>query len=93
MSDLELGGAISLGYNIKGDSTGKISYSTYYAMIALMCLSGPAALLLSNPRKVRRSDGSHVKFAKNFNLKDEVIKIKNLATSRYLLALIPIFIL
>ncbi|TIB98996.1 MFS general substrate transporter [Wallemia mellicola] len=87
-----LGGAISLGYNIKGDSTGKISYSTYYAMIALMCLSGPAALLLSNPRKVRRSDGSHVKFAKNFNLKDEVIKIKNLATSRYLLALIPIFI-
>ena len=25
-----LGGAISLGYNVNGDSTGKIGYDTYY---------------------------------------------------------------
>ena len=87
-----LGGAIALGYNIDGTSTGRIGYETYYALIALMCLSVPVVLLLSDPRKVRRSDGSHVKFAQNFNLKDEFVKIKNLATSRYLLALLPIFV-
>lgn len=88
-----LGGAVALGYNINGDSTGKIGYETYYAFIALMCLSVPVVLFLSDPRKVRRSDGSHVKFAQNFNLKNEFVKIKELATSRYLLALFPIFVL
>lgn len=62
-------------------------------MIALQVLAVPAVLLLSNPRKIIRSDGSRVKTESNFSYKYEIKRIGQLLGSKHMLLLMPIFIL
>ncbi|TQB74920.1 hypothetical protein MPDQ_003951 [Monascus purpureus] len=56
-----LGGIISLGLNAKMNHSGRVSDSTYYAFISIMCLGLPAALAVPRPDKVIRGDGSRTR--------------------------------
>ncbi|KAM0706965.1 hypothetical protein Q7P35_006296 [Cladosporium inversicolor] len=55
-----LGGAITLAFNYSGWSLGKLNRRTYIVFIVLQCLGPAVALLLSNPDKVQRRDGSKI---------------------------------
>ncbi|PWN48001.1 MFS general substrate transporter [Violaceomyces palustris] len=95
-----IGGAISLSLNTKGTKAGKVSYSTFLALIGIQCLGFPVALLLSSPEKVVRGDGSKVPNIKNggkvdgrrTTIKDELKGIWETIKSRRMILLMPIFI-
>lgn len=55
-----MGGAINLGLNSDRDQAGSVSYVVYLIFIALQAAAPFVALLLTQPSKVERSDGSKV---------------------------------
>ncbi|KDN52779.1 hypothetical protein K437DRAFT_148006 [Tilletiaria anomala UBC 951] len=55
-----LGGAINLGLNANNANAGSVSVQTYLVFVILQALAPFAALLLSPPHKVQRTDGSPV---------------------------------
>ncbi|CED85344.1 Uncharacterized conserved protein [Phaffia rhodozyma] len=55
-----LGGIINTALNIRTKVAGSVSSKTYLVFIALECLSPFVALLLSEPHKVQREDGTPV---------------------------------
>ncbi|KUI73051.1 UNC93-like protein 2 [Cytospora mali] len=87
-----IGGAISIALNITTDHTGKVSYSTYLGLIAISSLGAPIALLLSQPRKVIRSDGTDVPYMRETSFKIEARGIWKLLKSPYLVLLYPMFL-
>ena len=89
-----VGGAISMGFNAKGDSSGKVSYTTYLVLIAIQCLGVPAALLLSPPDKVQRPDGSRVPHLKrkDTSFRNEMLGIWRVVKRPQFALLVPIFI-
>jgi MFS family permease len=56
-----IAGAIELALNHKQNTTGKVGYSTYLALIAIERMGLPLALLVSDPKKAIRSDGTRVR--------------------------------
>jgi hypothetical protein len=89
-----IGGAISLSLNLKGSAAGKVSYTTYLALIGIQCLGLPLTFLLSPPSKVRRPDGTpipHVKRGES-SFRQELKAIAKTIWQPHLLLLIPIFI-
>ncbi|CAO1627130.1 unnamed protein product [Parajaminaea phylloscopi] len=90
-----IGGSISLALNVDGNKAGKVSYSTYLALIGLQCVGLPAALLLSPPHKVVRADGSHpasLSGASRPRWRDEARAVLRCARRPHMLLLVPVFI-
>ncbi|KAH6659123.1 major facilitator superfamily domain-containing protein [Truncatella angustata] len=87
-----IGGSISLAINVNTRSTGKVSYNTYLGLIAISALGAPFALLLSQPQKVVRSDGTKVQYLKQTSLAVEARAIWRQLKSPYLLLLVPVFL-
>jgi len=86
-----IGGSISLALNINTAHQGKVGYNTYLGLIAISALGAPCALLLSQPAKVVRSDGTRVPYLKHTNIATERRAIWQQLKSPYLLLLIPVF--
>lgn len=55
-----IGASIQLAYNAKNSDRGKVSYTTYYILIALQCMGLPLALLVSPPEKIIRPNGERL---------------------------------
>lgn len=87
-----IGGSISLALNIDTDHQGKVSYNTYLGLIAISALGAPCALLLSQPGKVIRSDGTRVPHMRKTSIAIEARGIWRQIKSPYLLLLIPVFL-
>lgn len=86
-----IGGSISLALNVNTAHQGKVSYNTYLGLIAISALGAPCALLLSQPDKVVRSDGTKIPYVRNTNIATEARAIWNQLKSPCLLLLIPVF--
>ncbi|KAF8912269.1 hypothetical protein CPB85DRAFT_1434539 [Mucidula mucida] len=86
-----LGGAINLGLNYSGKTTGKLNWKTYIVFVALQCLGPAIALLLSPPDKVQRSDGIKVVLQKKRGDKEELITLLKLSITRRVLLVLPLF--
>lgn len=87
-----IGGSISLALNVNTAHRGKVSYNTYLGLIAISALGAPCALLLSQPAKVIRSDGSRVPHLRTTSFAIEAKAIWRQLKSPYLLLLIPAFL-
>ena len=86
-----IGGAVSLGINHKINHRGKVGYQTYWGFIAIQCLGFFFGLLLSNPDKVVRDDGTSIKAPRGTNWKVERKEMWTLLKSRPILLLVPLF--
>jgi hypothetical protein len=70
---------------------GKVGYQTYLAFIALQCLGFFIGLLLSNPHKVRRDDGTRIEAPRGILWRDELKQMWRLGRSKPILLLMPLF--
>jgi MFS family permease len=86
-----IGGAISLALNHKTNKKGKVGYETYLGFIAIQCLGFPIGLLLSNPEKVQRDDGTRIAAPRGIHWAAEAKAMWALATSKPILLLTPLF--
>lgn len=87
-----VGGAISLALNIKTSEKGKVTYTTYLGLVAISSLGAPLALLLSQPQKVVRSDGTQIPYMKKTTAGIEARAIWKQLRNKYMLLLIPVFL-
>jgi hypothetical protein len=87
-----VGGAISLALNVKTKEKGKVTYTTYLGLVAISSLGAPFALLLSQPQKVNRGDGTKIPYMKKTNFKTEARAIFRQLKNPYMLLLIPVFL-
>lgn len=87
-----VGGAISLALNIKTSQKGKVTYTTYLGLVAISSLGAPFALLLSQPQKVVRTDGTKIPYMKHTNFGTEARAIWKQLKNKYMLLLIPVFL-
>jgi hypothetical protein len=83
-----LGGAVSVATNYKSSGAGSVNLVTYIVFIAIES-SGPIwALLLSQTRHVRRTDGSKVPMSPNMSWKKEFqalwVHVQHRRVSHYL---------
>lgn len=86
-----IGGAISLALNINVNKRGQVGYQTYLAFIAIQCLGFFFGLLLSNPEKVQRDDGTKIEAPRDIHWLTEARAMWSLVTSKSILILIPLF--
>ncbi|KAK2777556.1 hypothetical protein FQN53_002214 [Emmonsiellopsis sp. PD_33] len=86
-----IGGAISLGINHKINQRGQVGYQTYLAFIAIQCLGFFFGLLLSNPEKVQRDDGTRIEAPRGTHWREEAREMWRLARSKSIILLIPLF--
>ncbi|TKW58835.1 UNC93-like protein [Colletotrichum tanaceti] len=87
-----VGGAISLALNIKTSQKGKVTYTTYLGLVAISSLGAPLALLLSQPQKVVRTDGTKIPYMRKTNLGVEARAIWKQLKNKYMLLLVPVFL-
>ena len=87
-----VGGAISLALNIKTSEKGKVTYTTYLGLVAISSLGAPLAMLLSQPQKVVRSDGTQIPYMKKTTFGIEARAIWKQLRNKYMLLLIPVFL-
>ncbi|TDZ65241.1 UNC93-like protein 2 [Colletotrichum trifolii] len=87
-----VGGAISLALNIKTSHKGKVAYTTYLGLVAISSLGAPFALLLSQPQRVIRTDGTKIPYMKKTDLATEARAIWKQLRNKYMLLLIPVFL-
>lgn len=86
-----IGGSISLAINVDNAEKGQVGYGTYLAFIAIQCLGFFFGLLLSNPEKVVRDDGTKIEAPRGINAKTELKEMWKLLTSKSILLLAPLF--
>jgi MFS family permease len=86
-----VGGSISLALDVNATKKGKVGYATYAAFIAIQCLGFFFALLLSNPEKVVKDDGSRIEAPRGVNWRNESKKMWELGRSKQVLLLSPLF--
>lgn len=86
-----IGGSIALALNHSVNRRGKVGDSTYVAFIAIMCLGPFFGLLLSNPEKVKRDDGTKIEAPRGIKPREEAKAMWNLLLSREILLLSPLF--
>ncbi|KAF6840583.1 duf895 domain membrane protein [Colletotrichum musicola] len=86
-----IGGAISLGINHKDNQRGQVGSQTYLGFIAIQCLGFFFGLLLSNPEKVRRDDGTKIEAPRGIRGRAEGKEMWKLLKSRSILLLTPLF--
>lgn len=78
---------------MQNSDRGKISYTTYYILIALQCLGLPLALLVSPPNKIIRPGGEGIPDpTKGTSMRLEFRKLGALVKRREIYLLIPILI-
>ncbi|UZJ55595.1 hypothetical protein CBS101457_004915 [Exobasidium rhododendri] len=89
-----IGGAISLSLNMNGTKAGRVSYTTYLALIGIQCLGLPLTFLLSAPSKVVRKDGTPIPYMKrgDTTFPKELKAIWKALCAPHMLLLIPVFI-
>lgn len=87
-----IGGAISLALNANTAEKGKVSYTTYLGLVAISSLGAPLALLLSQPQKVVRGDGTQIPYMKKTGFAIEARAIWRQLKNKYMLLLIPVFL-
>lgn len=81
-----------MALNIKTAEKGKVTYTTYLGLVAISSLGAPAALLLSQPQKVIRTDGTKIPYMKQTNFAIEARAIWKQLKNKYMLLLIPVFL-
>ncbi|KAE9366421.1 hypothetical protein N431DRAFT_549285 [Stipitochalara longipes BDJ] len=86
-----IGGAVSLGINHKTSHLGKVGDQTYLGFIAIQCLGFFLGLLLSNPEKVQRDDGTRINAPRGTAWRAEAKAMWRLETSKPILLLTPLF--
>ncbi|KAL2821087.1 major facilitator superfamily domain-containing protein [Aspergillus granulosus] len=88
-----IGGAISLGINHNINERGQVGYKTYLGFIAIQCLGLLFGLLLSNPDKVQRDDGTRIAAsdAPKIPWRTELAAMWTRLKSKSILLLIPLF--
>ena len=86
-----IGGSVALGINHKVNQRGQVGYQTYLAFIAIQCLGCFLGLLLSNPEKVVRDDGTRIQAPRGINWRIELAEMRKLLRSRPTLLLTPLF--
>lgn len=87
-----IGGSISLALNHSVNKRGKVGYQTYLGFIAIQCLGLVFGLLLSNPNKVQRDDGTLIETSSTrIHWRDELHAMWKRVTSRSILLLVPLF--
>ncbi|OAA71600.1 DUF895 domain membrane protein [Cordyceps fumosorosea ARSEF 2679] len=90
-----IGGAIALSINHAVNRRGKVGYETYQAFIAIQCLGLFLGLLLSNPDKVQRDDGTWVQTPSSATApipwRTELRAMWRHLSSRSMLLLVPLF--
>lgn len=86
-----VGGSVSLAINHRTNHLGKVGYETYIGFIAIQCLGFFLGLLLSNPEKVQRSDGTRIAAPRGIHWRTEAREMWRLLTSRSILLLVPLF--
>ncbi|KAJ5778294.1 Major facilitator superfamily domain general substrate transporter [Penicillium odoratum] len=87
-----VGGAISLALNINTAHVGKVTYTTYLGLVASSSLGAPFALLLSQPQKVIRKNGTSIPYMKDTSFAIEARAIWKQLRNKYMLLLIPVFL-
>lgn len=85
-----VGGAINLGVNVHRSTAGGVSYHVYEAFIALQALAPFAALLLTPPSKVERTDGVPVRLGINHDTWYELQAMAKLFVRRDFLLIVPL---
>ncbi|KUJ17650.1 DUF895 domain membrane protein [Mollisia scopiformis] len=86
-----VGGAVALGINHRANHQGKVGYQTYLGFIAIQCLGFFLGLLLSNPEKVQRDDGTQIQAPRGIAWRAEAKEMWRLARSKSIVLLIPLF--
>ncbi|WRT64090.1 uncharacterized protein IL334_001019 [Kwoniella shivajii] len=87
-----LGGAINFSTNAKTSSAGGIRWSTYLIFIGFECTGVIWALLLSQTKRVRRSDATRVPYSKDITWKAEFVALwKHAQNKRTWLVFMPAF--
>lgn len=87
-----VGGAINLGLNANGKTTGSVSSATYIVFIVIMCLGLPIALCLTPAQKIWRKDGTRVPVPPvTISWATEFKAVGKLFASRRLMLLLPAF--
>ncbi|KAK5945740.1 hypothetical protein PMZ80_002948 [Knufia obscura] len=84
-----VGGSVTLGVNVGGDTQGHISVQTYLIFISIQALGPFIARLLSPPAKVQRSDSTKVNLSLPTSLKSELHAMYRILTRREVLLLTP----
>jgi MFS family permease len=84
-----IGGAVSLGINVKSDQRGHINVNTYLIFISIQCLGPFIASALSPPAKVQRSDRTPVKIELPKSVKVELRAMWKLVCRKEILLLTP----
>lgn len=88
-----IAGSISLALNIDGSTSGKVSLSTYKALIAIQCLGFPLSFLLSPPEKIIRKDNVQLKSnVGNNTLKQELQIFLRVLKKKEIIGLSPLFL-
>ncbi|TVY51376.1 UNC93-like protein [Lachnellula cervina] len=87
-----VGGMIALALNSKSNYRGGVNRATYIALMTIMCLGFPFALLLPTASKVERSDGRSVVLRKQPSLASEFKVLKSIFLKPWVWALIPLII-
>lgn len=85
-----LGGVINLSLNADNSGRGKVSYDVYLVFIALQAVGPFAALLLTPPDKVQRTDGVIPNLRISESSWKEIKLTSKLFVSKYFLLLIPV---
>ncbi|KAM0418895.1 hypothetical protein ACHAPT_012160 [Fusarium lateritium] len=88
-----IGGAITFGLNISRDGYGGVSTNTYLVFLGLECMGLPAAFLVSQTKKVIRSDGWGVPMLPKKSWKEECKLLWEHHKEKRTLMLIPIYAL
>lgn len=86
-----IGGAVSLALNVDAAEGGQVGYKTYLGFIAIQCLGLLLGLLLSNPEKVRRDDGTAIQAPRHIAPGVELRAMWRLLRSRSIVLLLPLF--
>lgn len=87
-----IGGIIALALNAEKNYRGGVTNATYIALMTLMCLGFPFALLLPTAAKVQRTDGRSVVLQKQPSLASEFRVLKSIFSKTWVWALIPLII-
>ncbi|KAI0385125.1 MFS general substrate transporter [Hypomontagnella monticulosa] len=86
-----IGGAISLALNVNVNHRGQVGYETYLAFISIQCLGCVFALMLSNPEKVQRDDGTRIEAPRGIKWRTELHEMWKLTKSKPILLMAPLF--
>lgn len=88
-----LGGLIVLilNHSAEAKKKGKVDSQTYLIFVALQCIAAPIGLLLSEPAKVQRADGSKIVIRPQPSFGAELKALWKVCIRKDILILLPLF--